>query len=857
MTQLFTTDKTYVPGSGAIGAKVMFVGEAPSYVEVEKLETLVGPSGRELARLCVDVGYNVANAWKTNVCKFMVPPNPKRGKKIPFHVRARNVGIDINQQLEELQNEINSIQPNVVIALGGTALWALTGKTSITNYRGSILSGMGRKCIPTFHPAHLLHTEVGEFKGYWNRQLMLFDLKRALEESSHPEINLPSRNLQVCRNSAQLYDFIQRYKNHTKPAVDIEARGSAIPVCIGLAFTPYEGLTVPLWPNEVVSIPQADMVSMWIMLAEFLARHDIVGQNFKYDQDKIARLGFIIRSLASDTMLKGFAINPELPKRLAFFQSIYTREPFYKDEGMYEGSLQDLFLGCARDSCVTKEIDLAMDADLDEIGQRPFFENFLMKLHDLYLDIESEGFTIDYKARDALFDKYVRWSEQLNHELYSLAGTDINVDSPKQINILLFDTLNLPRRDGVGEEELTALLNNAGKTGVHKPEHRRIIELILEKRRVDKTIGNYLLALPDYDGRMKTTYYLCLETGRTSTGQLEPPIRPSIEVINMKDKKVDKHIGTAFQVMTKHGDIGEDVRSQYVADKYHIFVQADKAQAEARVVFLLANDEQALKDIDEHDYHALTASWFFGGCEDDYSKKKLGYESPIRFAGKTLRHAGHLGAGKRRAATSVNTDARKYKIPISITEADAGRALDIFHKKQPRIQQVFHKSVVDCLNKDRRVLIAPVPYGIDAKYGGRRTFYERWGEELFRQAFSYIPQRAITDSTKADALRIKKRIRQIRIVLESHDSLLFHIPERHLDEWAPIIKEEMERPIRFDTCSIPRRNLIVPCELETGYNYQELKKFKFVVPIEQSRIKPPIDLNTRPLTLAERITIND
>src|SRR5215510_11819577 len=108
--------------------------------------------------------------------------------------------------------------------------------------------------------------------------------------------------------------------------------------------------------------------------------------------------------------------------------------------------------------------------------------------------------------------------------------------------------------------------------------------------------------------------------------------------------------------------------------KDYIFVAADSEQAEARVIFLLADDEQALNDIDNHDYHALTASWFFGGTESDYSKKILGYESPIRFVGKTLRHAGHLGAGKRRAAISVNTDARKYKIPIAITEAIAEQA---------------------------------------------------------------------------------------------------------------------------------------------------------------------------------------
>jgi DNA polymerase family A len=339
------------------------------------------------------------------------------------------------------------------------------------------------------------------------------------------------------------------------------------------------------------------------------------------------------------------------------------------------------------------------------------------------------------------------------------------------------------------------------------------------------------MALPDYDGRMRTTYFPCLDTGRTSTGQQDPPIRPSVEVIDENGKKKHKVLGTAFQTMTKHGDIGADIRGMYVPDieddgEENVFVQADSSQAEARVVWLLADDEEALRLVDEIDYHAWTASWFFGGTESDYSKKLLGYEHPIRFAGKTLRHAGHLGAGKRRASIELNTQARKYKIPIAISEVIAERALKIFHQKQPKIQQIFQAQVIECLKKNRQ-LIAPVPYGIDAVYGGRRTFFERYGEELFRQGFSYIPQRAVSDNTKAAALRIRLRIPTIKIVMESHDALLFSIPVSKLKERIPIIKQEMERPIDFSHCSIPRRSLSIPCEVETGHNYRDFKKFKF------------------------------
>lgn len=811
----------YVPGHGPIGAKLMILGESPSYVEVEHGKPFVGPSGRELDRILKDAGINRNSCWITNVCKYFVPGSEE--KKIPFSVRARNAGIDLHEQLAELQNEINSIKPNCILALGGTALWALSGKKKISDYRGSIMVGMGRKFVSTYHPAHLLHMSDSEVKGYWNRQIMVFDFRRAYEESLTDELVLPLRSLSICRDSHQLAEFIKRYEGVSRPAIDIEAGGTCVPICVGISFNQREGITVPLWNCDGISnIPDSDLTSCWILLNQILSQNDVVGQNFKYDQDKIVRLGFTVKSLASDTMLKAFAINPELPKGLAFNTSIYTREPFYKNEGMYEGKIEDLLLGCARDACVTKEIDLAMDKDLDELGQRDFYEKFLMRLHPLYLDIETTGFKVDEKKRDELIRKYIEWDERLRYELFHMTGDELNVNSWQQVATLLYAIYKLPSRKGTGEEELTALLNSPR---VKDETHRRVIELILEHRRVRKTISTYLMALPDFDGRMRTTYYLCLETGRTSTGQQDPPIRPMVEVKDEHGKKKKKVLGTAFQTMTKHGDIGQDIRQQFIPDEGEVFVQADSSQAEARVVALLADDEVTLRMYDEHDIHALTASWFFGGTEDDYSKRKLGYESPVRFAGKTLRHAGHLGAGKRRAATELNTQARKYKIPITINEAIAERALKIFHQKSPKIQQVFHNGIIEAL-KINRSLIAAVPYGFNIKYGGRRTFFERWGDELFRQAFSYIPQRAVSDNTKAAALRIKERVPSIKIIMEAHDALLFSVQETLLNEMVEIIKEEMERPICFANCSLPRHDLVIPCEVEIGYNYGELSKFK-------------------------------
>src|SRR5712691_8236930 len=182
----------YVPGIGNKNAKIVLVGEAPSYVEEQTLTPFTGPSGKLLNELLHDAGISRADCWITNVSKYFVPPNIPP-KKVPFSTRAQMVGIDINKCIEELRIELNQLQPNVVVALGSTALWALTGKSKISAFRGSILSGMnGLKVIGTWHPAHILHQE-GEVKGYWNKQILYFDLKRAKRQSEFREIKLPSR----------------------------------------------------------------------------------------------------------------------------------------------------------------------------------------------------------------------------------------------------------------------------------------------------------------------------------------------------------------------------------------------------------------------------------------------------------------------------------------------------------------------------------------------------------------------------------------------------------------------------------------------------------------------------------------
>lgn len=804
----------YIPGKGPIGSKLMILSDSPPIGAIEPL--LSDPTG-----VFKDAGINRHNCWNTYVVKHPIPPSLV--KRIPFKKRCEMVGVDIQSSINELRNEILSVNPTCILALGSNALFALVGKNKIHDYRGSILPTHNTKCVSTFKPEDLINTGTkdNEISDYWQRQVMIFDMVRAREQSGFTGINKTNRLLHIAKNSSDLYDFMERNKNNKYPSVDIEAR-ACIPICVGISFSPYEGITVPLWNCDGISkIPTDDLVTIWRLLSNLLYT-EVVGQNFGYDKDKMMKLGFIVKSIHSDTMLKAFTLNPELPKTLGFLTSLYTEEPFYKNEGMYEGSVYDLFMGCALDACLTKEIDLKMDPEIDEMGLRGFYENFILWLSPLYSEIESVGFKVDNQITEQLIEKYVKWSESLNYKLFQVAGHPINANSPKQVDILLYEALKIKRRKGTGEEVLTQIINSDKLNQWQKSA----IELVLEKRRVDKVIGNALLAPTDFDGRMRTSYFICLDTGRSATSQQSPPIRPSIEDFKTYNgKKKDLDLGQAFQTLTKHGDIGPDVRSRYITDEGEVFIQLDSSQAEARVIALLANDLETLANYDKIDVHAETASWFFGGKESDYSKKVLGYERPERFAGKTLRHAGNLGAKERRAAIELNTQARKYGINFQISIAQAKHALGVFHRKTPNIEKIYHKEVIDVIQKTRR-LEAPIPYGIQAEHGGIRTFFERWGDELFRKGFSYIPQRTVSENTKGAALRIKEFAPWIKIIIESHDSLLLSVPEERKHEAVALAKPEMERPIDFSNCSLPRGLLTIPCDVEIGYNYKDLSKYR-------------------------------
>ena len=810
----------YVPGYGNSNAKLVIVGEAPGKYEEQEGRPFVGPAGNLLDECLEFAGISRDDLYITNVVKHRPPNN----KIKDLHL----IGHKIEEYIPQLVQEINTINPNCILVIGNTALEVLTGHKGIEKYRGSILPSKitSHKCVATIHPASLLHSEGEAMRSWRDLSLIKNDISRAAEQSLFPEIRSPARTLQIARNSSDVYRFLNEYNGpkYQFASSDVET-SRTIPICTSLAFNRWNAISIPLLTKE---IPDHDLAYIWKLLAEFYADNKIklVAQNGKFDEKRCRQIGLKWHDLYFDVMLAWATLYAEFPKKLAVIASILTEEPYYKDEGSeYDAkkhSFDRLCLYNAKDSAVEFE---CFEEEMKLFDEQPdlkeFFFSKVMPLHRLYSNMEDVGLLVDKFVRENLHKKYSKLRDEKHAELIEriINGDEIlresfkkfNPNSPKQVANLLFGFLKCPARKDTGEDTLKSLANNS----VKDDRRKSIITGILEQRKIRKTIGTYIEANLSSDGRIRTeTMIVGTESGRTSTQVRKPPV-------------VVLQEGLALQTMTKHEDPnldagGGDLRSMFIADEGYTFIEPDLSQAEDRVVCVLAKDWDALKEYErtkfeynpfgvKDDRHTKTAIMV---CETDFEY----ITDYLRQIGKMVRHAGNLAIGKHELMLHLAGNG------IYVSEWKSGKYINKFHEASPKIRGTFHTGIQEALANNSCTLFSP--------HGRKRQFFNKWGDELFKEAYSFIPQATISDQTKFALLRIVERLKKIGRIffpcLESHDSFLALILDKYIATAAQIIKEELERPINFKRCTLSRDyDLIIPCEIKIGKRWiEQSEQFK-------------------------------
>lgn len=821
----------YVPGIGPMEPDLMIVGEYPGKLENDLGQPLVGPTGALVREMIEAAGISWDSVYRTNVVKYQ----PPMGDVKNLHL----IGITLQDQIDKLwEQEINRLKPKCILVLGNEALSAVCQLEGTTKYRGSILAAKdgAQKVVASINPAALFpRPGVTDGLSWIWKTIIQADVKRAVDESKTRSINLPVRDIQIAANSLDVLRFFRQYEKADLVSADIESI-NCIPVCIAFAFNRNHALTVPLitrvGPHPLTDMGYREMAECWKMIAEILLTKKLLGQNFKYDEFKLTLAGLPCGEVYSDTLLKVHTLFPELPdKSLEVITSIWTREPYYKDEGKEtkigkKFDVKKFFTYCGKDACVTKEIDEVTEPDLIAMGEKlgiplkDFYYNYVMKAHKFFLKLENVGFKVDNARKKELKIKYedLREREQIN--LDTLVGHEINVKSYPDMFTLLYKEMRFPMRkkEPTSEDAIIALLANHCK-GKDAKLKTQILESVLNTRRVRDQLSRQINFEPDYDGRCKSSFKITgTETGRRSTNILKKPMRP-------------KKIGLAFHTISKHGKLGKDIRSMFIPDPGYVFIQGDLSQAEARIVAVLAEDWELLRAFDSVDVHRRTAALFFAFTQSLVLKEgnipivdQLEKDGPERFTGKMFRHAGNYDMGKRRAMNEFNVNAQKYEINMNISEWKAGIFLEQFHAASPKIRGVFHTDIRNALDNGR-VLINP--------YGRPRTFYGKWDDELYKEGYANIPQSTVADTTLSAALDAWDEWghdnKTAVFVSENHDSLTAQVPANDWERYAKSLKKHMTRVIDFNTCCTLKRDykLTIPVDIEMSEaNYANFKKLK-------------------------------
>lgn len=260
----------------------------------------------------------------------------------PALLPSKYVRQEFEPELDRLAGEILALDPNLIVALGNTALWALCGRTGVSKLRGTTNLSThlvtGFKVMPTYHPAAVL-------REWSHRPTTVIDLAKASYENTFPDIRRPACEIWIEPTIDDIRGFIDAYINAESCqllSTDIETSGRRI-TCIGFAPTPNRAIVIPFddertkggsyWPTY------SDEAAAWRLVRSVLVDPTIpkLFQNGLYDVAFLWRsYGIGVRGCAHDTMLLSHALQPESLKGLAYLGSIYTDHGPWKSERKVE-----------------------------------------------------------------------------------------------------------------------------------------------------------------------------------------------------------------------------------------------------------------------------------------------------------------------------------------------------------------------------------------------------------------------------------------------------------------------------------------------------------------------------------------
>lgn len=593
-------------------------------------------------------------------------------------------------------------------------------------------------------------------------QPSLFDTKKKEDDS----FDMP-KNYYVADDKKSQVKLRTLISKSTIVAFDTETDGLGardFPI-IGMSFAVRKGKKVEAW---YVPVTPKTLVGWRDILENPKIRK--TGHNLKYDYKVLLQSGIELSGIVFDSMIASYLLNPGTRQHgmdeLASLELDYHPIPITdligegkEQKKMSEISLSELARYACEDADVSLKLYEVFVKKIEEEGLTKVLEEIEIPLVSVLAKVELNGVAVDVDGLHNLNKKVVSRIAKLQKDIWKEAGGEFNINSTKQLRVILFETLNLPV---VGIKRTQTGYSTAASELEKLYDKHSIIALLEQYRELNKLQNTYISTLPNLVDTETGRIYTSFNQVVTATGRLSSS-EPNLQNIPIRS------------------DLGHEVRKAFVAEKGNMLVKADYSQLELRIVAHMSQDKKMIDAfLAGVDIHSATASFVFGIDIKDVTSEQ-------RRQAKTLNFGVLYGMGPSRFAREAG-----------VSSEEARSFVERYREEYVGVAKMIADTVSQA---------ASVGY-VETLFGRKRAIPEIHSSnpaiqaQAERVAFNFPIQGTGADVIKKAMIAMQSILErdfpEAKMVLTVHDELVCEVSEKRSKALADVMKSVMESVVTLD-----------------------------------------------------------
>lgn len=608
-------------------------------------------------------------------------------------------------------------------------------------------------------------------------------------ETKIPFSSIKGYKFKTVKTELELNNLINYLQEKGEFALDTETTGidPLSDNLVGLSFCAEQGLAfyIPVDHQEKTELSKEKILSDVKKLLED-EKYKKILHNAKFDALVLSKENINVKNIYFDTIIAANLVANEWQKiNLAQLSKDYLKDEMLTYEDVVKNNKYTNFsyvpLGlatqyAAADAHQTLMLKNILEKEIKEKNLENLFYNIEMPLMDVLTSIEKTGIYLEKEELKELDKSLEIELANIEEKIKALLNEEIilNLNSPKQVEDLLFNKLNLPPQK-----------KSSKKTGYSTDQEvlqalsylHPIPGLILKHRELYKLKSTYIGNLPKYINKIDKKVHTSFSQISTSTGRLSS-FEPNLQ-----------------NIPASSSDYAQKLRGAFKPEEGHVFISADYSQIELRVLAYLSKDKNLEKSFtSDLDIHAITAAKIF-----EVELENVTHEQ--RQVGKRINFSILYGLTPYGLSKDLN-----------ISFSDAKNYIEKYFNQYPEVKNWMEKVVEQTKEKGFVETVWGRRRYISGIYDKNKTVYEF----AKRAAINTVAQGTASEIMKHGMIKIQKELLDAKIILQIHDELLISAPKEKAQEIEQIIKTSLEKIVDWN----------IPLKVATriGKNWQEVSK---------------------------------